>query len=165
MRSPLTVRTENVPLGNGRVVILLSVPKGIDKPYFDKNGVIWLKIGADKRRVNSKEELRRLFQLTEQFHADELPTKAGIAGGIVSLPRCGDGALALALARNSNTLVHVMSGDPKLLEAKKIVYKEGFHAGKMNENCGRYSGLPVDKAKEAMKQDMLRSNQADLFFR
>jgi len=28
--------------------------------------------------VNSKEELRRLFQLTAQFHADELPTKAGI---------------------------------------------------------------------------------------
>lgn len=28
--------------------------------------------------MNSKEELRRLFQLTNQFHADELPTKAGI---------------------------------------------------------------------------------------
>jgi len=54
------------------------VPKGIDKPYFDNNGVIWLKVGADKRRVNSKEELRRLFQVTDQFHADELPTRAGI---------------------------------------------------------------------------------------
>lgn len=78
VRSPLTVQTENVALENGRIVIVLTVPKGIDKPYFDKNGVIWLKAGADKRRVNSKEELRRLFQLTNQFHADELPTKAGI---------------------------------------------------------------------------------------
>ena len=78
VRSPLAVRTGNVALENGRVVIVLSVPKGIDKPYFDKNGVIWLKAGADKRRVNSKEELRRLFQFTNQFHADELPTKAGI---------------------------------------------------------------------------------------
>jgi ATP-dependent DNA helicase RecG len=78
VRSPLTVQTENVVLENGRIVIVLTVPKGIDKPYFDKNGVIWLKTGADKRRVNSKEELRRLFQLTDQFHADELPTKAGI---------------------------------------------------------------------------------------
>ncbi|MGB4584766.1 MAG: RNA-binding domain-containing protein [Rhodoferax sp.] len=69
---------EDVALDNGRVVIVLSVPKGIDKPYFDKNGVIWLKTGADKRRVNSKEELRRLFQMSDQFHADELPTKAGI---------------------------------------------------------------------------------------
>ena len=78
VRSPLTVQSENVALENGRVVIVLTVPKGIDKPYFDKNGVIWLKTGADKRRVNSKEELRRLFQVSDQFHADELPTKAGI---------------------------------------------------------------------------------------
>ncbi len=78
VKSPLMVRTENVALKNGRVVIVLTVPKGLDKPYFDKNGVIWLKTGADKRRVNSKEELRRLFQMTDQFHADELPTKAGI---------------------------------------------------------------------------------------
>lgn len=78
VRSPLAVQTENVVLENGRIAIVLTVPKGIDKPYFDKNGVIWLKAGADKRRVNSKEELRRLFQFTNQFHADELPTKAGI---------------------------------------------------------------------------------------
>jgi ATP-dependent DNA helicase RecG len=78
VRSPLTVQTENVALVSGRIVILLQVPKGIDRPYFDKNGVIWLKTGADKRRVNSKEELRRLFQMADQFHADELPTKAGI---------------------------------------------------------------------------------------
>jgi Predicted transcriptional regulator containing an HTH domain and an uncharacterized domain shared with the mammalian protein Schlafen len=77
VRSPLTVRTENVSLSNGRLIIVLTIPKGIDKPYFDKNGVIWLKAGADKRRVNSKEELRRLFQVTGQFHADELPTNAG----------------------------------------------------------------------------------------
>ena len=78
VRSPLTVQTENVALGNGRIVIVLTVPKGIDKPYFDKNGVIWMKTGADKRRVNSKEELRRLFQISDQFHADELPTRAGV---------------------------------------------------------------------------------------
>jgi ATP-dependent DNA helicase RecG len=78
VKSPLTVRTENIALESGRLVIVLTVPKGLDKPYFDKNGVIWLKTGSDKRRVNSKEELRRLFQMTDQFHADELPTKAGI---------------------------------------------------------------------------------------
>ena len=78
IRSPLTVQTENIAAGNKRLVIVLIIPKGIDKPYFDKNGVIWLKIGSDKRRVNSKEELRRLFQSVDQFHADELPAKAGI---------------------------------------------------------------------------------------
>jgi leucyl-tRNA synthetase len=56
------------------------------------------------------------------------------------------------------------SGDPKLVEAKKIVYKEGFHSGKMNGNCGKYSNLPVDKAKDMMKEDMLKSAEADLLF-
>ncbi|MHC1687633.1 MAG: RNA-binding domain-containing protein [Methanothrix sp.] len=78
VRSPLTVQTENVAVRKGRVVIMLTIPKGLDKPYFDRNGVIWLKSGADKRRVNSKEELRRLFQMSDQFHADQLPTRAGI---------------------------------------------------------------------------------------
>jgi hypothetical protein len=48
----------------------------INKPYFDRSGVIWLKSGSDKRRVNSKEELRRLSQVSDQFHADELPTES-----------------------------------------------------------------------------------------
>lgn len=78
VKSPLTVRSENIALADGRIVIVLTVPKGLDKPYFDKNGVIWLKTGSDKRRINSKEELRRLFQISGQFYADELPTKAGI---------------------------------------------------------------------------------------
>jgi ATP-dependent DNA helicase RecG len=78
VRSPLTVRTENVSVGQGRLVIVLQIPRGEDKPYFDRNGVIWLKSGADKRRVNSKEELSRLFQSSGQFHGDELPTKAGL---------------------------------------------------------------------------------------
>ena len=40
VRSPLTVHTENVDLENGRLVIALTVPRGIDKPYFDRYGVI-----------------------------------------------------------------------------------------------------------------------------
>jgi ATP-dependent DNA helicase RecG len=78
VRSPLTVETANVVVGEGRVVIVRTVPEGLDKPYFDRQGLIWLKAGADKRRVQSKEELRRLFQISAQFHADELPTKADI---------------------------------------------------------------------------------------
>jgi len=57
VRSPLAVHTENVAMEDGSIVIVLTIQKGIDKPYFDKNGVIWLKVGADKRRVNSKEAM------------------------------------------------------------------------------------------------------------
>jgi ATP-dependent DNA helicase RecG len=78
VRSPISPQTQNVAVGRGRVAIVVTISEGIDKPYFDKDGVIWLKVGADKRRVNSKEELRRLFQVSNKFHADELPTKAGV---------------------------------------------------------------------------------------
>lgn len=78
VKSPLHVRTENVVLSDEQIVITLTIPKGLDKPYFDRNGVIWLKCGSDKRRINSKEELRRLFQISGQFHADALPSTAGI---------------------------------------------------------------------------------------
>lgn len=60
IKSPLTIKTENVSIGN------------------DRNGIIWLKTGADKRKINSREELCRLFQSVDRFHADELPTKASI---------------------------------------------------------------------------------------
>jgi ATP-dependent DNA helicase RecG len=78
VRSPMTVTTENIRLENGRIVIVVTVPKGIMKPYFDKNGVIWLKVGADKRRINSREELLRIFQSTSLLHGDELPANARI---------------------------------------------------------------------------------------
>ncbi len=78
VRSPVSVQTENILINSDRVVIVLKISEGIDKPYFDHQGVIWLKNGADKRRIYSKEELRRLFQEVDLIHADEIPTRAGI---------------------------------------------------------------------------------------
>ena len=76
IKNPVSLTTENVPIDANRVVIVLTVYEGHDKPYFDKDGVIWLKEGADKRRVVSKEEMRRLFESSASLHADEQPTKA-----------------------------------------------------------------------------------------
>ncbi len=78
VRSPILPRTENVPIGDDRVVIVVTVSPGIDKPYFDRQGIVWVKSGSDKRRIQSKEELRRLFQSVDLLHADEVPTRAGI---------------------------------------------------------------------------------------
>ena len=79
IKSPISVRTDNVLLDSGAIVIAIQVSEGIDKPYFDKNGIIWLKSGADKRRINSKEELQRLFQEADVVHADEVPTRADLS--------------------------------------------------------------------------------------
>ena len=56
------------------------------------------------------------------------------------------------------------AGDPRLDEAKKMIYKDGFHTGVMNLNCGKFAGLKVEEAKEQMKQMMLASGEADLFY-
>ena len=76
VRSSISPKVENVPVGKDWIVIDVSIPDGFDKPYFNLNGVIWLKRGPDKRLVNYEEELRRLFQMSDQFHVDELPTQA-----------------------------------------------------------------------------------------
>ena len=76
IRNPVSVTTENIRLENGSVVVALHVPEGGDKPYFDRNGSIWLKEGADKRRAVSREEIRRFFEASAQIFADEQPTRA-----------------------------------------------------------------------------------------
>ncbi|MDD1770324.1 MAG: leucine--tRNA ligase [Methanomassiliicoccales archaeon] len=56
------------------------------------------------------------------------------------------------------------SGDPRLVEAKKEIYKQGFHTGRMNANCGRFAGMPVEVAKEQIKGMMLASGEADVLY-
>lgn len=63
-------RTSSIPMLEGRVVLAIEIPASDSKPHFDKNGIIWIKAGADKRKVGSREEFRRLFQESELIHAD-----------------------------------------------------------------------------------------------
>lgn len=62
--------TENFEFEKG-LVMLVTVPDGISKPYMDKNGTIWIKSGSDKRRATSREEIQRIFQKEGIIHADE----------------------------------------------------------------------------------------------
>jgi leucyl-tRNA synthetase len=48
----------------------------------------------------------------------------------------------------------------KLEEATRTVYREGFHRGVMNRNCGRYSGMKVERAKELVRRDLIRKGRA-----
>ena len=44
--------TEIVTLEQGRILVI-DVSKGINKPYQDRNGTIWVKSGADKRKATA----------------------------------------------------------------------------------------------------------------
>jgi ATP-dependent DNA helicase RecG len=66
--------TENIKTNSG-LVMVVEIPAGINKPYQDKNGIFWVKNGADKRRATSREEIQRLFQKSSLLHADEIPVQ------------------------------------------------------------------------------------------
>jgi len=72
VRPPINPNTENV-LSPGGLVMVVSVDNGIGKPYMDKNGVISVKSGADKRKATSREEIQRMFQSSGLIHGDEIP--------------------------------------------------------------------------------------------
>ena len=72
MRPPIATSTQNFNLPNGMVMVV-HIPEGISKPYMDKNLHVYVKSGADKRKVTAREELQRIFQQTALIHADELP--------------------------------------------------------------------------------------------
>jgi len=54
------------------IVLVVSVPEGVSKPYSDKSGAYWVKSGADKRRITAREEIQRMLQASMLIHADEL---------------------------------------------------------------------------------------------
>ncbi|MEM0449497.1 MAG: leucine--tRNA ligase [Methanomassiliicoccales archaeon] len=56
------------------------------------------------------------------------------------------------------------SGDPRLLDAKKEIYKAGYHTGRMNSNCREFAGMEVEKAKEKIKAMMIERGEADIFY-
>ncbi len=64
--------TQNATIDE-KLVLVIEIPKGINKPYQDKNGVFWVKSGADKRKATSREEIQRLFQASGMVHADIIP--------------------------------------------------------------------------------------------
>ena len=72
VRPPINPQTENIPTPDG-LVMRIVVPDSISKPYMDKNGVIWIKSGSDKRKATSREEIQRLFQSACLIHGDEIP--------------------------------------------------------------------------------------------
>jgi leucyl-tRNA synthetase len=54
--------------------------------------------------------------------------------------------------------------DKKLEDATKEVYRHEFHSGRMKENTGKYSGLPVAQAKEKVEQDLISSGSATTMY-
>lgn len=70
VKSSIIISTETVTIDDKKVIIV-SVPEGTDKPHTDKDGLIFIKNGSDKRKVSSKDELSRLLQSSGNLYAEE----------------------------------------------------------------------------------------------
>lgn len=70
VKEPLFIETDTIEL-EGKFLMAVRIPEGTAKPYKDLNGVVWLKNGANKRKVTSNEELARLLQRGGYIYAEE----------------------------------------------------------------------------------------------
>ncbi|WP_347985723.1 RNA-binding domain-containing protein [Methylomonas sp. AM2-LC] len=81
VRPPINPITENIAMPDGMVVVV-RLDQGISKPYMDNQGFIWVKSGADKRKVTAREEMQRMYQAAALVHADEIPVQGTSAGDV-----------------------------------------------------------------------------------
>ncbi len=69
---PIIVETENIVTKENGIVIAMTVPKGIDKPYqTSQDGKFYIRSGHEKVSIKHREELRRLFQEGVHVYAEK----------------------------------------------------------------------------------------------
>lgn len=64
------IDVDNVPTSGGAVVVA-TIPEGKNKPYHDNKGIIWMKNGADKRKVFDNSEIAEMMSECGSFDPDE----------------------------------------------------------------------------------------------
>lgn len=70
VRPTIYLQTDVVEV-DGKMILVATIQRGRNKPYKDIGGHIWVKQGADKRRVTENSEILSLFQDSGEYHADE----------------------------------------------------------------------------------------------
>lgn len=64
----LEIDTVSVEGGN---VVIATIKEGNNKPYHDNKGIVWMKNGADKRKVFDNAELAEMMTECGSFTPDE----------------------------------------------------------------------------------------------
>ena len=65
---------ENVQMDGG-VIVVATIKQGKNKPYRDSKGIVWVKQGADKRKVFDNAELIAMLMENGQMHPDSMSIK------------------------------------------------------------------------------------------
>ena len=70
IKPSIYITTEVIDI-ESKLVMAVKILKGTAIPYKDKDGIIWVKNGANKRKVTSNEEIARLLQVSGYLYAEE----------------------------------------------------------------------------------------------
>jgi ATP-dependent DNA helicase RecG len=70
IKPSIYITTDVISIEN-KLVMIVKISKGTAIPYKDKDGIIWVKNGANKRKVTSNEEIARLLQASGYLYAEE----------------------------------------------------------------------------------------------
>jgi predicted HTH transcriptional regulator len=81
VRPPINPLTDNVVTDQGLVMVVTVAP-GLNRPYMDGKGRIWVKSGADKRQVTAREEMQRMFQDAGLIQAEAVPVAGAAIGDL-----------------------------------------------------------------------------------
>ena len=74
VKPTIYIETEVVKV-EGKHVLVCSIEEGRNKPYKNLQGEIWVKQGADKRRITENAEILSLFQSSGNYHPEDDPEK------------------------------------------------------------------------------------------
>lgn len=66
----ILVDVETIPVDGGSLVVA-HIKEGLNKPYHDNRGIVWVKNGADKRKVFDNAELAEMMTDCGSFSPDE----------------------------------------------------------------------------------------------
>ena len=70
IKPTIYIETEVVKV-DGKHVLVCTIEEGRNKPYKNLQGEIWVKQGADKRRITENSEILGLFQSAGNYHPEE----------------------------------------------------------------------------------------------
>lgn len=68
---PILCKIEKIKITD-KLLLLIKIPKGTERPYRTNKGVYYIRTSSGKRQA-SREELLRLYQATRSLYYDELP--------------------------------------------------------------------------------------------
>ncbi len=106
VKPSIVVTTETVGTEDGNVLVV-TLKEGMDKPYKDNKGIVWIKNASDKRKVFANSELINLMQNCGMFRPDSCPVPGSSVEDLFDetiksfllkrfSSKCKDGGLSIA---------------------------------------------------------------------